>query len=200
MKLTIIIPTYNCGKYIARLLECLDKQLTSDVEIIVVNDGSTDNTLEILNDFRNIKVIDKPNGGVSSARNVGIENSTGEYIAFIDADDMVTEDYIKKILDKIEEDYDYFYISWKFTGNQDREIIIDEEPIYWNCCVWNTVYKRKIIGGIRFNESMHFAEDYDFNARVKKNGMRRGNIKKILYLYWAGREDGLCMKNKRGEI
>lgn len=200
MKLSIIIPSYNCGKYISYLLSKLEKQLTSEVEVIVVNDGSTDNTLAVLEQFKGIRIIDKPNGGVSSARNVGLECANGKYVAFIDADDMISDNYIAEILNKINDNDDYFYISWKFTGNQDREVIIAEEPPHWNCCVWNTVYKRETIGETRFDETMQFAEDYDFNFRVKKSGMKRGNIRKVLYFYWSGREDGICMRKVRGEL
>lgn len=200
MKLSIIIPSYNCGKYIPRLLTSLEKQLTSEVEVLVVNDGSTDDTLAVLGQFKGIKVIDKPNGGVSSARNAGLEIAQGEYIAFIDSDDMVSENYIAEILNKINDGDDYFYISWRFIGNQNHTIIIEEEPPLWNCCVWNTIFKREAIGETRFDETMKHAEDYDFNARVKKEGMRRGNITKVLYIYWSGREEGLCMQKARGEI
>lgn len=200
MKISIIIPSYNCGKYIPRLLASLEKQLTSEVEVLVVNDGSTDDTLAVLGQFKGIKVIDKPNGGVSSARNAGLEIAQGEYIAFIDADDMVSDNYVSEILSKINDNDDYFYISWKFTGNQDREVIIEEEPPLWNCCVWNTVFKKETIGEKRFDEKMNFAEDYDFNARVKKSEMKRGNIRKVLYFYWSGREDGICMRRVRREL
>ena len=83
MKLSIIIPCYNAEPFIHELLDCLAKQMAKSVEVIVVDDGSR---VPFHTDHGFVKVIRKENGGVSSARNMGIENATGEYIAFIDAD------------------------------------------------------------------------------------------------------------------
>ncbi|KPL57766.1 glycosyltransferase family 2 protein [Rossellomorea vietnamensis] len=92
-KVSIIVPIYNMESYLTRCLNSLVSQSLIDIEIIAVNDGSTDATMKILNEYaskdRRIKVINKKNGGVSSARNAGIHAATGEYIGFVDPDDWV---------------------------------------------------------------------------------------------------------------
>lgn len=105
--ISIVIPMYNAQDYIVKLLECLRKQTYKNLEVIVVNDGSTDNSLELVKECakkdKRIKIISIPNGGVSNARNIGIENTTGEYITFLDADDYIEYNMYEKILLKLEE-------------------------------------------------------------------------------------------------
>lgn len=95
-KVSVIVPVYNVEKYLARCVESIQAQTEKDIQIILVNDGSTDNSLEICKKYQavdgRIEVIDKPNEGVSSARNKGIEIARGEYIGFIDPDDWIEKD------------------------------------------------------------------------------------------------------------
>lgn len=90
--ISVIVPVYNVGKYLEECLESLVNQTLENIEIICVNDGSTDNSLNVLNEYRKkdkrITVVNKANGGVSSARNIGLRIARGEYIAFVDADDI----------------------------------------------------------------------------------------------------------------
>ena len=106
-KLSVIIPVYNAEKWISETLDSIVNQTYKDIEIIVVDDGSSDNSLAIVNGYAErddrIKIISKKNGGVSSARNVGIENATGDYVAFIDADDYVELDAYEKLIKRHEE-------------------------------------------------------------------------------------------------
>lgn len=92
-KVSIVVPVYNTGNYLARCLDSLLAQTLNDIEIIAVNDGSTDDSEEILKQYAKrdprIKVIDKQNGGISSARNIGVSQARGEYIGFVDSDDWV---------------------------------------------------------------------------------------------------------------
>jgi glycosyltransferase involved in cell wall biosynthesis len=189
IKLSIIIPYYKTKELTNKLLDILTPQITEEVEAVLIDDGCQE-------DFENIKVIHQENGGVSKARNTGIDNTTGEYIAFIDSDDMVSEKYVKTIIDKINsEPFDYCYISWKFQ-NGGTVIISDQPPIFNQSC-WNCVVSRKAIGEERFKEGMNFAEDQDFNDRVRKG--KRANITEVLYYYLANREDSLSRKHARGE-
>lgn len=103
MKLSIIIPVYNAEKYIGWCLDsCLNigGVINNDYEIICVNDGSSDNSIEIIKQYENkgIKVLTKPNGGVSSARNLGLEKAQGDYVWFVDADDMIVPNSFKTII------------------------------------------------------------------------------------------------------
>ena len=106
MKLiTIIIPIYNCEKFIDRCLNSIINQTYKNIEIILINDGSTDNSMQIIDKYKEkdnrIKVIDKKNEGVSASRNIGIELSNGEYITFVDADDWLELDAIEKMYNTI---------------------------------------------------------------------------------------------------
>ena len=106
VKVSIIVPVYNVEKYLSKCLESLINQTLKDIEIICVNDGSTDNSLSILKEYANkdsrIKIIDKQNEGVSVARNTGIEVATGEYLIFVDSDDYLVENACEKALNTIE--------------------------------------------------------------------------------------------------
>jgi glycosyltransferase involved in cell wall biosynthesis len=101
-KLSVILPTYNSAKFLGRIFESLQEQIEKDLEIIFINDGSIDNSLEILQKFAEqdsrIIVKDKENGGVSSARNLGMECATGEYITFLDPDDYIDKEMYSNML------------------------------------------------------------------------------------------------------
>lgn len=195
VKLSIITPYYNTLEYTKRLNEVLSKQLTEEVEWIIIDDGTEDYELDQLN----AKVIHlkENSGNASHPRNIGLDYAQGKYITFIDSDDLVETNYIEKILNKIDtEDFDYCYISWK---TKDSVQIIKEEPPEWNCCVWNCIYKKDIIGNERFNENYNLSEDKDFNLRVRKG--KRTNIEDILYIYsWKEREDSLSSLYAKGKI
>lgn len=172
IKLSIIIPYYDRPKYIKRLLEVLEPQLTNETELIIVDDCSP-----IPLDYPCIR-LNENSGGASIPRNVGLDRAKGKYIAFIDSDDSVSDDYIETILNKTKEEWDYCFISWKTSANT---IIIKDNPPNWNCCVWNCIYKKEIIGNERFNPNLRIAEDYDFNIRIRKG--KKANIEKVLYYY-----------------
>jgi glycosyltransferase involved in cell wall biosynthesis len=98
-KVSVIVPVYNCAKYLLRCLESLNNQKLEDIEIIIINDGSTDNSLNIINEFaknkhKTIKIINQINSGVSLARNSGIIEAVGEFITFVDADDTIDENML----------------------------------------------------------------------------------------------------------
>ena len=99
MRLSIIIPYYNTKNYTKELLDALAPQMTEEVECIVVDDGSDE---KFATEHKWVKIIHKKNGGPASARNRGIDESKGEYIVFIDSDDMVPDYYVKKILEEID--------------------------------------------------------------------------------------------------
>ena len=139
--LSIIIPCYNAEPYINELLDCLNPQITDEVEVIVVDDGSDK---PFVTDYKWATVIRKENGGASSARNVGIDRSKSQYLAFIDADDLVSDKYIDTIIKTAKtEKFDYCYMSWK-TLPQGIQMEIklksveDKFPPY-NLCVWNRI-------------------------------------------------------------
>lgn len=188
MKLTIVIPYYKTYEYTEKLLKRIEPQITEEVEVIVIDDGCCEKRLEEYP----IRVIhlEKNSGGASVPRNVGIDNARGEYIAFIDADDMVSEKYIERILEKIKEEWEYFYIGWSSKWGE----YIYDEPEKWNTCVWNCVYKKEMIGKERFDPKIRIGEDKDFNQRVRKG--RHSSIKEVLYYYDTEVENSLTWGQK----
>lgn len=185
MLLSIIIPTYNRNEKVDRILKELSRQITNEVEVIVVDDCSK---IPYKTPFNWVKVINlkENSGGASVPRNIGLDNATGKYIAFIDSDDMIKYNYISKILEKTKEEWDYCYISWE---SKRSTIIIRDNPPKWNCCVWNCIYKRELIGDVRFDPKLKIAEDYNFNAQVRKG--KKANITDVLYYYEEDSPDSL---------
>ena len=182
MRLSIITPYYKTLEETKELAKVLEPQLTDEIEWIIVDDGCHEKELDKLK----AKVIHlKENSGVAGKpRNVGLDNATGDYIAFIDSDDLVSDDYIQIILPKLR--YDIIFISWE---NIKQKIIMDRKPPKWNCAVWCRVYKREIIGDIRFREDLKKAEDWCFNQQIKYSTSK--SIRKIIYYYNWGREGSL---------
>ena len=181
----VIIPTYNRNEKVDRILKELSRQITNEVEVIVVDDCSRK---PYKTPFNWVKVINlkENSGGASVPRNIGLDNAKGKYIAFIDSDDMIKPNYIAKILEKTKEDFDYCYISWE---TKKIKIIIRDNPPTWNCCVWNCIYKRELIGDTRFDPKLKIAEDYNFNAKVRKG--KKANITDVLYYYEQFSPDSL---------
>lgn len=186
--LSIITPFYKTLEEIKKLAEVLEPQLTDEIEWIIVDDGCNEKELDNLK----ATVIHLPfnSGGASVPRNVGLDIAKGDYIAFIDSDDMITPDYVKTILKFLKTDI--IFISWK--GNK-HNVVIKEYPPKWNCSVWSRVYKREIIGETRFREDLKLAEDWVFNQEIKFNTHHA--IKKQIYFYNSGREGSLTTGGKK---
>ncbi|MDE5548972.1 MAG: glycosyltransferase, partial [Clostridia bacterium] len=104
--ISIIVPIYNVEKYLRKGIESIINQTYTDLEIILVNDGSKDNCLDICKEYANkdsrIKIVDKPNGGLVSAWKAGVEVASGDFIGFIDPDDYIDEDYYQKLYEAIQ--------------------------------------------------------------------------------------------------
>lgn len=164
MKLSIIIPYYNAEPYTSELLEVLDPQITDEIEVIVIDDGSRE---PFKTDYKWCKVIRQKNGGVSKARNVGIEKSSGEYISFIDADDLVSDDYVEQIIKKMP--FDYLEMSWrtfKGKGLQAQQKLNSQRDRLPNPSACTRAFSREFIGDHRFNERKDSAEDEDFTRHL----------------------------------
>jgi len=185
MLLSVIIPTYNRNEKVDRLLDTFSTQINDKVEILVIDDHSE---IPYKTKYEWTKVIrlKENSGGASIPRNVGLDNATGEYITFVDADDMIKPNYIEKILEKTKQKWDYCFMSWECGI---RKVIIRDRPPKWNCCVWNCVYKKELIGDVRFNPKLKIAEDYEFNQKVRRG--RKANIVDILYYYEENSPDSL---------
>ena len=157
-KVSVIVPVYNVENYVEKCLKSLVKQTLQDIEIIIVNDGSTDNSENIIKEFiklygEKIKYVTKENGGLSDARNYGMKFASGEYIAFLDSDDYVDITLYEKMYNKaIEEQCDY--VECDFIWKYDDKEVKDTGNIYKNkhemlatarVVAWNKLIKRSLI-------------------------------------------------------
>ena len=199
--LSIIIPFYNTEPYINELLEILNKQINDSVEVIIVDDGSRK---AFTTNYSWATVIRQRNQGAAAARNTGLDNAVGEYVAFIDSDDLVADNYISTILKKIEtEKFDYCYISWKSFGGWACDVklksINDKFPAF-NLCVWNRVMRRDMIGDVRFNTNKPIAEDAEFIRDVKEEGRKKAFISEYMYYYRSDTPNSLTKKFGKGEL
>ena len=178
-KVSIIIPVYNCEKYISKMLKSILTQSYQNIEVIIVNDGSTDNSYEEckkVEDSR-IIIISQENKGVSSARNKGIERATGKYITFIDPDDWVEKGYIEYMYNKIKEnDVDIVAVGHyiekdnkiKRAMNFEDKILSSESALdmsskYFFSAIWAKLFKKEILttNNIEklFDEDLFYSED-----------------------------------------
>lgn len=170
--ISVIIPIYNVEKYLKTCIESVIQQTYKNLEIILVNDGSTDNCLNICNKYKKkdnrIKVINKKNGGLADARNVGLENSTGIYVAFVDSDDFIEKDMYEMLYQDLKVnradivgcDY-YIYNTLKYSKSDNitkgKKIMTTEEALIkmnqlrgFGVSACNKLYRKEIFKEIRF--------------------------------------------------
>jgi glycosyltransferase involved in cell wall biosynthesis len=184
---SVIIPAYNAEKFIGETIVSVLKQSHSNLELIIINDGSKDNTLSILNHFaesdKRIRLLNKTNTGVSDTRNKGIELAKGEFIAFLDADDVWLENNLEKKVDLLSSNpqlgfvYSNMYQADKDLQNrtlapEGKDNNILEDLLMWNGEVIpgpcsNLVIRRKCIEhGIRFDPRLTTIADQDFTVQL----------------------------------
>lgn len=216
IKVSIIVPMYNTEKQIARCLETLANQTLKDIEIIVVNDGSTDDSkkivFEYMNRYSNIVYLEKKNGGLSDARNYGMRFAKGEYIAFVDSDDFVDYTMYEKMYNKaIEKNADYvecdFYWSyhlsknnWKnkkdigFRYNNKKEMMVYGRVVAWNKLIKRDIIKEQFPVGLLY-------EDVEFFYKLISEIKTFAFVEEPLYFY-VQRKESLVNKQtfKTGQI
>ena len=131
-KISVVVPIYNVEKYLPECIESVQNQSYMNLEIILVDDGSPDNSGKIADEYAKkdgrIKVIHKKNGGLSDARNAGIEVATGDYIMFLDSDDLLTADACKVLEEKIEKENADYVIGNYINCHEDGTLW--EKPIF----------------------------------------------------------------------
>lgn len=195
--ISIIVPVYKVEEYLDRCVESLVNQTYTNLEIILVDDGSPDNSGKLCDEWalkdKRIKVIHKENSGVSSARNIGIDNAKGEYIGFVDSDDYVSSKMYEFLINSYDKDTDYVCCDFTRDGTFDENNIIDSncniyeliKYIYpWHGGVWTGLYKKEILNQLRFDKDYYFGEDLIFliSYLIKCNYIKRINNK--LYYYY----------------
>lgn len=204
MKISVIVPIYNTSLYLSECLNSLINQTYKNLEIICINDGSTDNSLEILNEYQKkdnrIKIITQENQGLSSARNKGIEEANGELISFIDSDDWVDLNFYEKLVNALKkENADIAAASIIRTRKTyskprvkyEKQITANtlEEKIKAcnipKCCyVWNKIYKTSIVKNRNFKINAYF-EDVLWTPLILKNSNKMVCVPDTNYYYRA---------------
>ncbi len=198
-KISVIVPIYKVEAYLEKCINSLINQTAHDHEIILVDDGSPDGCPDICDKYAKlydyIYVIHKPNGGVSSARNVGIEKAKGEFIWFVDADDYVETKSIEFLLAKIKQNYDLVVFNGKCSCVEqivDYNIFFREQYLNYSLSFapWNKLYKKEIIikNNIRFDLEEKIGEDLLFNAQYYRY-MHNYVIDKMNLYHYEQRED-----------
>ena len=196
MILSIIIPYYNVAPYTDELLRCLEPQIREGVEVILIDDGSL---VPYKTDYEWVKVVRQDNKGVSSARNRGLELAQGEYICFIDSDDLVSDRYVDRILNKIP--FDYLDMSWKSLpgGQQFETKLSSDSDRLRNPSAVTRAFSRTLIGNIRFNEQKQAAEDAEFVNIVCKRAERVAVITDYNYFYRTYTPNSLTKRYLSGD-
>ncbi len=221
-KVSIIVPVYNSEKTIYKCLDSIINQNYSNIEVILVDDGSIDKSLEICNEYSSkdsrIKVYHKENGGVSSARNYGLEKSTGDYISFVDSDDYIEKNMYGLLAETINKDKSDVAICNVYYENKDGKEIYGfdyinkifskieyPETAYYNSSILgyacNKLYSRNLIFNeknkyISFDTNITIAEDDLFNYEILNNNkdVRYSYINDKLYHYVLNEEGAINQK------
>lgn len=202
---TIIVPMYNVSEYLCKCLKSINNQVYKNLEIILINDGSTDQTLKIAKAFKwnysDVKIFDIPNKGVSNARNYGLKKMKKEgFVLFVDPDDYIDENYVCNLVKAATEFPDSIavcnYVRETLNGkmevrsdvnvfeNKDKYIAVLNEKLLGGY-IWNKLYQKKIIleNSIFFEEDIFICEDLLFNIRYLKYIKDFVCVDKCIYHY-----------------
>ncbi len=180
MKISVIVPVYNVENYLEKCLNSLVNQTLQEIEILVINDGSTDNSQKIIDEFQEkfpqkIKTFSKENGGLSDARNFGIDRATGDFLAFVDSDDYVSEKMLEEMYDlaikneaelvicNLQKVDEHGNVKQKLTQipnfsekiDLEKNFSVFSDISYFAC---NKIFKRELFEGKRFQKGMHFED------------------------------------------
>lgn len=213
-KVSVIVPAYNVEKYLFKCINSILNQTYRNIEVIIINDGSTDGTLKILKEIKKqdnrVKIINKNNEGVSAARNDGISAACGEYLIFVDADDYIATDYVEYMLNLIDKTGAEFCISTNcFTRKDEKQIKNDEVSVLMpeeavafllsprvivGC--WNKIYSASFVkkNSLQFLSNLFYGEGLFFitNAAQLATCVGVGNRK--VYYYRRNNETSATTK------
>lgn len=213
VKYSIIVPVYNVDKYLAKCLDALLGNDRTDFEVLLINDGSKDNSIAICQKYakqdERIVLIDQPNMGLSGARNTGIENARGEYLLFVDSDDWVSEDYLDMIDTTMISDCDVVVFGYTnlndstgvkhiydlknatYKGLKIGEGIAELDRMgYLFNLVWNKVYRKNLLGKLRFEKGLTYCEDIVFNSELFKK-VHSVSFSDMKYYYYRSSDSSL---------
>ena len=210
---SFIIPIYNAEHVLTRCLNSIEGQSIDSYEVIMIDDGSTDNSLLICNEYikrhSDWHIFTQENSGPSKARNRGLDYAKGTYICFLDSDDYLNEDYLPQLHKKITENHpDVIFFGYQkeysdkgpevfipnkdFTDKTDLCNWLSRNDLYGY--TWVKCFSRKAIGKHRFNESMRLFEDEVFTCNVMEDCNSYSVIPKAIHHYVIGNSDALTMR------
>lgn len=202
-KVSVIIPVYNVENYLRKCLNSLVNQTLKDIEIIVVNDGTLDNSQEIIDEYvkkypKKVVSIIQENGGQGAARNTGLLHAKGEYIGYVDSDDYVEENMYEELYKKAKEEDSDIVICGNNVVKENYDFLskedVDKEFLLGKMAVWNKIYKKNIIvdNKIQFRSKVWY-EDLDFTMKVYFSSKKISYVDKPLYNYLL--REGSTMNN-----
>lgn len=213
-KLSVVVPVYNMEKYLRKCLDSIIDETIDDYEIIIVNDGSTDSSPAICQEYAEhypklINYISTPNGGLGAARNVGTENAKGEFIFYIDSDDYLAPNALREVMDSLQDDVDICVFDFlnitedgrvlSLTKGSERtgDFSLSDYPEFLFCPpnAWNKIWKRNIFtdNGIVFPGRVWF-EDIYITPKLYTKARKIKYVDKAWYMYLQ--RDGSITKNK----
>ena len=210
--ISIIVPIYNAEKTIQKCVDSLLNQTKKELELILINDGSTDKTKELLESYKDkrIKCFHNPNQGIGKTRNFGIKQATSKYIMFVDSDDFLEKDTCEELYNKAEqEDSDLvicdFYKIYE-NGSLEEIHLIDFPPTTLketphllneiNLAPWNKLYRKDLIEDIRFAENLKY-EDTPFVAEALLKAKRITKVNQCLNYYFIRGNSETTVRDKR---
>ena len=202
---SIIVPVYNAEKYLNRCVDSILSQTMTDFELLLIDDGSKDNSGRICDEYSEkdarVRVFHKPNGGVSSARNLGLDNARGEWITFVDADDVIRSCFSDIDWTMLSEDlicfpsYSIYDDSTVFLNSIERRdgIYIPAKSFYSGILfevvlrtTWSKLFKHSLIADLRFDENIKIGEDQLFNLQyLHKTKSIRYKSDIVFYDYYS---------------
>lgn len=201
MKFSVVVPIYNVEQYLGQCLESLQAQMFDDFEVICVNDGSIDRSREILSEWEDkfppMRVIDRENGGLSAARNTGLQVATGDYVVFVDSDDWVEPTMLCRLADEVD-DIDMVCFACRRTDRNTFDTLTPEQTNGWDyynrhalehretafVCVVQRCYRRQFLldNNLFFREGI-LHEDNEFTPQVCLKAQMVKVIPDVLYNY-----------------
>ena len=220
--ISVIVPIYKVQDYLKECIESIINQTYSDIEVILVDDGSPDRCPQMCDEWAKrdsrIRVVHKKNGGLSSARNAGLDVAKGEYISFVDSDDFICKDALENLYNRIKDDKSIGITSGLIYRYQDgsisnfkaqwlcsKEIVIPASEFLLETMsqktsytVWNKLYRRDVIGNTRFREGRNNEDTlfmYDLGKNIAILNVCMVEIPHYVY-YYRYREDSICTTAK----
>ncbi|NLZ34562.1 MAG: glycosyltransferase family 2 protein [Clostridiales bacterium] len=211
MKVTVFVPVYNAEKYIRQTIKSILNQTFKDFELLIIDDGSTDNTLKIINSFNDdrIRVLKNEfNMGIPFTRNRGLKEALGEYLAIMDSDDIATRDRLKLQVEYLDKHKDigvvtssyyqmYKNINFRKCKKIDNDMYIKAYLLFDSyVCNPATMIRMSCLGDTKYNENYFVCEDYDLWVQLCGRGVKFGSITKPLLKYRKGHDNITKKSNK----